>query len=207
MLDFRCYLITDRRQTAGRPLIAALQTAAQAGIKAVQLREKDLTPREQFALAGEARGVLRPLGTRLLLNDRADVARAAEADGVHLTATGLSPNAARSCLHAGALIGVSTHSLAEARFAEAFGADFLTFGPVFSTASKAPYGPPRGLAELRTLCAAVRIPVFALGGITLENIPACLDAGAHGVAAISALLNVPDIARAVNAFANALGGL
>lgn len=206
-VDFRCYLITDRRQTGGRPLVAALQAAAQAGIKVVQVREKDLTPRELYALAGEVRSVLAPLGTRVLLNDRADIACAAQVDGVHLPAAGLNPPAARCCLPAGALVGVSTHTLVEARFAEEFGADFITFGPIYATASKAAYGVPRGLDALHEVCAAVHLPVFALGGITPEGIPACREAGAHGVAAISALLNVPDIAVAVSAFAAALGGL
>lgn len=207
MVDFRCYLITDRAHTGGRPLVAALQAAAHAGIKAVQLREKDLSPRELYALAEEARGVLEPTGTRLLINDRADIARAAGLAGVHLTTRSLAPAAARCCLQAGSLIGVSTHSLAEARYAEEFGADFITFGPVFYTASKVPYGAPRGLEELREICRAITLPVFALGGITPARIPACRDAGAHGVAAISALLDVPDIAAAIGAFAEALGGL
>lgn len=206
-IDFRCYLITDRRQTGGRPLVAALQAAANAGIKAVQLREKDLSPRELYALAVEARSVLGPLGTHLLINDRADIACAVQLDGVHLTTTSLSPKAARCCLRAGSLVGASTHTLAEARFAEEFGADFITFGPVFYTPSKAGYGDPRGLEELREICAAVHLPVFALGGITPARIPACLDAGAHGVAAISALLDVPDITAAVRTFADVLGGL
>ena len=150
--------------------------------------------------------MLAPLGTRLLLNDRADIACAAQVSGVHLTSTSLSPDAARCCLPAGALVGVSTHTLAEARFAEHFGADFLTFGPVFATASKAAYGEPCGVAALREVCAAVRLPVFALGGITPARIPPCLDAGAHGVAAISALTAMPDIAVAVGEFAEALGG-
>ncbi len=207
LVDFRLYLISDRTQTAGRPLVAALQAAAHAGVRTVQLREKDLTPRELYALAGEVRTTLAPLGTRVLLNDRADIACAAELAGVHLTSTSLTPAAARGCLRAGSLIGVSTHTLVEARFAEASGADFITFGPVFFTLSKAAYGAPCGLEALREVCAAVRLPVFALGGITPEHVPACIDAGAHGVAAISALLNVPDIPAAVAAFANPLGGL
>lgn len=206
-VDFRCYLITDRRQTGGRPLVAALLAAAQAGIKAVQLREKDLAPRERYALAVEARDALAPLAARLLINDRADIACAAHLSGVHLTTTSLSPAAARCSLPPGALVGASAHSLVEAQFAEHFGADFITFGPVYATPSKASYGAPRGLAALREVCAAVRLPVFALGGITPERIHSCLDAGAHGVAAISALTDVPDIAAAVHAFAEALGGL
>ena len=205
-VDFRCYLITDRSQTGERPLVAALLAAAHAGVRAVQVREKDLSPRELYALAVEVRLALAPLGTKVLLNDRADIACAAQLHGVHLPSAGLSPAAARGCLPAGALVGASAHTLVEARYAEAFGADFLTFGPVFATPSKAAYGEPRGLEALREVCAAVRIPVFALGGVTPDRVPACLAAGAHGVAAISAILNAPSIADAVHAFADALGG-
>lgn len=205
-VGFKLYLITDRTQTAGRPLTAAVLAAAHAGVRAVQVREKDLTPRELYALAEEIRGAVAPLGTRVLVNDRVDIACAAGLAGVHLPTTGLTAGAARRCLPEG-LIGVSTHTLAEARFATEFGAGFITFGPVFATPSKAAYGAPRGLEELRDVCAAVSIPVFALGGITPERVPACLDAGAHGVAAISALLNVPDIPAAVARFGEVLGDL
>jgi thiamine-phosphate pyrophosphorylase len=206
-VDFRLYLIADRRRLQGRPLVSALQAAAQAGVRVLQLREKELTPRELYALAQEVQGVLTPLGARLLLNDRVDVACATGVAGVHLTTTSLSPTAARRCLAAEALVGVSTHTLAEARFAEASGADFLTFGPVYATPSKAAYGAPRGLEALGAICAAVALPVFALGGVTPARVPECMAAGAHGVAAIGALLDVPDIAAAVAAFAAALGSL
>lgn len=206
-INFRCYLITDRQQTGGRPLVAALQAAAHAGIKAIQLREKDLTPRELFALAGEIRDVVHPYGTRLLINDRADIACAAALDGVHLATTSLTPRFARCALRENSLIAVSTHTLTEARFAESAGADFITYGPVFYTPSKAAYGAPRGIEALKEVCQSVKIPVFALGGVTPERIPQCLTAGAHGVAAISALLDVPDIANAITAFAEQLGGL
>lgn len=205
--DVRLYLISDRRQTGGRPLVAALQAAAHAGVRMIQLREKGLPPRELCALAGEVVTALTPLGARLLVNDRADVARAVGAAGVHLPTTGLTPGMARRTLPSPALIGVSTHTLAEVRFAEATGADFLTFGPVFFTPSKADYGEPRGLEALREACRAVSIPVFALGGITPERTAACLDAGAHGVAAISAILHAPDIAAAVASFQRELGEL
>jgi thiamine-phosphate pyrophosphorylase len=204
-IDFRLYVISDRRQTAGRPLVAALQAAAHAGVKAIQLREKDLAPRQLYALAQEVKGVLDPCGTQLFINDRSDVACAVRAAGVHLPATGLSPVAARCSLKPGALIGVSTHTSAEARFAEEFGADFITFGPVFPTPSKEPYGPPPGIEGLRAVCTAVRLPVFALGGVTPERVGDCLAAGAWGVAAISAVLAAEDIAAAVSAFKDALG--
>jgi len=206
-VDFRLYLITDRTQTCGRPLVAAVQAAAHAGVKALQLREKDLAPRELYNLAGELLTVLAPYRAQLLINDRADIAQTLPAAGVHLTTTSLTPLVARRCLPPGALIGVSTHTLTEARFAETEGADFLTFGPVFATPAKLAYGEPLGLEALRQVCAAVTIPVFALGGITPERAAACRAAGAHGVAAISALLHVLDIPAAVAAFAEALGGL
>lgn len=185
-------------------MVAALRAAAEAGVRALQLREKDLTPREQYALAAEVTAALGPLGTKVLINDRADIACAAGLAGVHLPSSGLSPAAARRCLPAESLVAVSTHSLAEARFAEEFGADFITFGPVYATPSKLAYGAPRGLEELRQVCAAVKIPVFALGGVTPTRVPQCLDAGAHGAAAIGALLDVPSIPEAVAAFLNAL---
>jgi len=203
-INFQLYLITDRARTGGRPLVAALRAAAHAGVRAVQLREKDLSPREQYALATEVKAALGPLGTCILINDRADIACAAGLAGVHLPAAGLSPAAARRCLPAGALVAVSTHTPAEARFAEEFGADFITFGPVFATPSKAAYGEPRGLEALKQVCAAVKIPVFALGGVTPARVSACLDVGAHGVAAIGALLDVPGIPDAVAAFLEAL---
>ena len=206
-IDFRCYLISDRQQTGRRPLVAALHAAAHAGIKAMQLREKDLTPRELFALASEIRDVVHPYSARLLINDRADIACAAALDGVHLTTTSLTPRNARCILRPESLIAVSTHTLTEARFAESAGADFITFGPVFYTASKSAYGAPQGIAALQEVCQNVHIPVFALGGITPERIPHCLAAGAHGVAAISTLLDVPDIASAIAAFAEQLGEL
>jgi thiamine-phosphate pyrophosphorylase len=205
-IDFRLYVISDRRQTAGRPLVAALQAAAHAGVRAVQLREKDLSPRQRYALTQEVKRVLDLSDTQLLINDRADIASAAGAAGVHLPATGLSPAAARAILPAGALIGVSTHSLAEARFAEEYGADFVTFGPIFPTPSKAAYGAPPGLEGLRMVCRAVRLPVFALGGMTPERVGDCLAAGAWGVAAISAVLAAEDIGAAVTAFIRVLKG-
>ncbi|MHB0939596.1 MAG: thiamine phosphate synthase [Armatimonadota bacterium] len=203
-IDFRLYLITDRARTGGRPLVAALLAAAHAGVAALQLREKDLSPREQYALAAEVKAALGPLGTRVLINDRADIACAAGLAGVHLPSAGLSPAAARRCLPAGSLVAVSTHSLPEARFAEEFGADFITFGPVYPTPSKLAYGAPRGLEELGEVCTAVKIPVFALGGVTPARVAECLQVGAHGVAAIGALLDVPSIPDAVAAFLNEL---
>ena len=124
--------------------------------------------------------------TRLLVNDRADVARAAGADGVHLTAHSLPADVVRDICGPEFLIGVSTHSLAEAQAARGSGADFVVFGPVFETESKRAFGPPQGLAKLRKVTRQLDgFPVLAIGGITLENAAECFAAGASGIAGIS----------------------
>lgn len=207
MIDFRLYLITDRHQCAGRPLVEALRAACEAGVRAVQLREKDLSPREVFELAEEVQAVLRPGGARLFINDRADVARAAGAAGVHLPENGLPVGAARRALGPEGLVGVSTHDPDGARRAEDAGADFVAFGPVFFTPSKAVYGPPVGLGGLEAVARRVAIPVFAIGGVRPGRARPCLDAGARGVAVISAVLSAPEPGATVREFAKELGGL
>lgn len=207
MIPFSLYLISDRTQCGSRSLIDTLVQACQAGVRGVQLREKDLTPVELLRLARDVRASLAPFHPALLINDRADIARAAEASGVHLPESGLPPDAARQCLRPGALVGVSTHSLDSARRAQERGADFITFGPIFFTPSKAPYGPPLGLDALEQVVRAVWLPVYAIGGITPERARSCLNTGARGVAVISAVLAAPDIPSAVAAFKEAMGRL
>ncbi len=210
-IDFRLYLVTDRRaaEAAGRPLpallAAALAAAARRRVRvAVQLREKDLDGGPLFALARELRDLTRAHGARLLVNDRLDVALAAEADGVHLPAAGLPAAAARRLLAAVGLIGVSTHSAAEVAAAKMGGADFAVLGPVYATGSKARYGPPLGLTPLASAAAAAGLPVFAIGGITPERVAEVRAAGAHGVACIAAVMSAADPAGAVDAFLDAL---
>jgi len=123
--------------------------------------------------------------TRVLVNDRVDIARAAGADGVHLTAQSLPADVVRNICGPDFLIGVSTHSLAEARAAQAAGADLVVFGPIFETESKRAFGEPQGLAKLREVTSELgEFPVLAIGGITRENSASCLGAGASGFAAI-----------------------
>ncbi len=201
---FRLYLITDRRQVAGGDLPAAVERALGGGAEAVQLREKDLPARRLYDLARELRALTSRYGAKLLINGRVDVALAAGADGVHLGVGSIPPGEARRLLGPRALIGCSTHSAAEAAEAESGGADFVTFGPVYATPSKAAYGPPVGVDALRRVCAAARLPVFALGGIGPRNVGEVVAAGACGVAAISAVFAAKDPGEATGDFGRRL---
>ncbi len=191
-VDFRVYLITDRTQAPRGDILAAVAAALDGGVRAVQLREKDLGGRELFRLAEAMRRLTARYGARLFVNDRVDVAYAAGADGVHLGGGSIPAADARKLLGARVLIGRSTHSAAELAAAEAEGADFATFGPVFATPSKARYGPPVGVAALAAACAAAKIPVFALGGVGPATMQETLKAGAFGIALISAVVAAAD---------------
>ncbi|HKY42530.1 MAG TPA: thiamine phosphate synthase, partial [Pyrinomonadaceae bacterium] len=165
-----------------------------------QIREKALSARVLFELTARAAEITRGSETRLLVNDRSDIARAAGADGVHLTSQSLPAEVVRKTYGARFLIGVSTHSLDEARAARAGGADFVVFGPVFETESKLAFGAPQGLSRLGEVTSELRpFPVVAIGGITLENAGACFEAGASGVAAIRLLNDAERLSSIVEA--------
>jgi len=202
MIDFKLYLITDRKLIADRySLIAAVRQALKGGVKAIQLREKDLDTRELLKLAYKMREVTAKYDARLFINDRFDIALAAGADGVHLTQNSIPADVVRKVVHASHvtrhtsrfLIGVSTHSLKEAREAERAGADFITLGPIYRTPSKLKYGKPLGLDKLVEISRKVRIPVFALGGIKSHRVKEAKKAGAYGVAMISEIFGAEDI--------------
>jgi thiamine-phosphate pyrophosphorylase len=169
-----------------------VHAAVDAQIDLVQIREKNLSANVLYLLAKSAANLASRSATKILINDRSDIAAAAGADGVHLTTSSLPTAAVRQTFGDGFLVGVSTHSLDEASLARNAGADFIVFGPVFETASKNVYGEPAGLTSLATVCSQLApFPVFALGGVTMDNARECICSGARGIAAIR-MLQQPD---------------
>ncbi len=178
----------------------ALETALEAGVKLIQLREKDLSVRELLDVAGWVRELTREYGARLMINDRVDVALSIEADGVHLGQESMPAYAVRKIARGKLLIGVSTHSVDEAVKAEVDGADFITLGPIYKTPSKLKYGDPIGVHTLRKVKSRVSIPVFAIGGIKSGKAKEVREAGADGVAMISAILAAKDVKQSTEEF-------
>jgi thiamine-phosphate pyrophosphorylase len=166
-------------------VLSLVESAVAARISVVQLREKNLTARTLYELAARSAELARGSQTLVLVNDRADVARAAGCHGAHLTTGSLSARVVRRAFGPDFVVGVSTHTFEEARAARDGGADFVIFGPVFDTPSKRAYGPPAGVAALGEVARALApFPVVALGGVTTENVAEVFRAGAAGVAAI-----------------------
>lgn len=185
---FDLYVVSDRNQTRGRSLLWVLEEALVGGATAIQLREKDLGGKELFRLAERTRELCERYHAALLINDRIDVALAVGAAGVQIGKASLSVQAVRSLVGPDKLIGASIHSLDEGREAERNGADFVVFGPVYFTPSKASFGTPHGLDTLAKVVQRLSVPVYAIGGIKSENIDAVRRAGVRGVAVISAIL-------------------
>lgn len=200
-VDFKLYLITDRKQLIKSShfsspishLLFAVRQALRGGVKAVQLREKDLGTRDLLKLACKMGDLTKKYNAKLFINDRLDIALAVGADGVHLTQSSIPADAVRKVVKKKLLIGVSTHSLEEAKEAEKAGADFITLGPIYKTPSKSKYGLPLGISKLKKISKGIRLPVFAIGGVKARRINKLSSAGAYGVAMISEIFGAEDI--------------
>jgi thiamine-phosphate pyrophosphorylase len=201
------YLVTDGRTTEATNsasaeftrLFVLVGACVEARVSLIQLREKAMRPRVLYELTRRAAELTRASATRLIVNDRADIALAAGADGVQLTSRSLDAATVRRISPQNFLIGVSTHSHAEAHAARMDDADFALFGPVFDTPAKRPYGAPLGLERLREAAHALApFPLLAIGGITRENLPQVIGAGAQGIAAISLFRDESELEAVVN---------
>ncbi len=182
-----CY-ITDRNALRGESLIDSIARNLRRGMTWIQIREKDLSAHDLFDLVQAARALPNPHRTKFIINSRVDIALAAGADGAHFPSRSPEPRRWRGVVPAGFLFGVSCHTPDEVADAEAQGATYALFGPVFSPVSKTSPLEARGIDALALAASRVRIPVLALGGITQDNAASCIAAGAQGVAGISLYL-------------------
>ena len=194
------YIILDPSVCPARPLVEVLTVAAEAGATLFQYRNKTASMKEAYGEALALRQAAAKAGVLFIVNDRCDLALAVDADGVHLGQGDLSLDLARKVMGPEKLIGISTHNPDQVREATARQPDYLGFGPIFTPGSKQDHDPVVGLEGLRAMRALTSLPVFAIGGIHINQVREVLRAGANGVAVISAILKAQDISQAVNAF-------
>lgn len=200
------YVILDPSVCPERSLLNVLKASATAGAKLFQYRNKNASMKAAYEEALPLRQAARELGVLFIVNDRCDLALAVDADGVHLGQGDLPLNLARKVMGPEKLIGISTHSPEQVQAAIAGGPDYLGFGPIFRPSSKVDHDPVVGVDGLRVIRALAALPIFAIGGITVESVEEVIRAGADGVAVISAILKAPDIQRAVNDFVSRISG-
>jgi len=205
-MNLDTYLVTDAGLSAGRSTVEIVEAAIAGGIDVVQLREKGETARARYELGRELRDLTREAGVSLIVNDRVDLARAIDADGVHLGDDDLPISVAREQLGADAVVGRSVSTVAAAEEAAAAGADYFGVGAVYGTTSKDtdPESSEIGLDRVRAIADAVDVPFVGIGGITPENTTAVIEAGADGVAVISTITGADDPAAATRALNDAV---
>ena len=189
MIDFRLYAITDRHQCAPTSLVDVVSELLDAGVKAIQLREKDLSDIALIKLAQPIAASCHNYEANFFINTHTCIARDVGAAGVHLPANAEPVGSVKAETGDHFYIGCSVHSLDAAKKREVEGADFLTYSPIYPTASKPGYGPAVGTARLTEVVEGVKLPVYALGGITPARVPECLTAGAFGVAVMSGVMS------------------
>lgn len=203
-IDYSLYAVTERSYIGQRNFIDAVEEALKAGVTVLQLREKDISSRDFYRLALQLRELTKAYGIPLIINDRADIALAVDADGVHVGQEDLPAEAVRRIIGKEKILGVSARTVEEALKAEEDGADYLGVGAVFPSPTK-PSSEAIGLEGLRKIKSRVKIPVVAIGGITRDNAAEVIAAGADGIACISAVF-CGDISQNVRALKNAVEG-
>jgi len=203
-VDWTLYVVTDKALAGGRSHAAQAQAAILGGATVIQYREKLGNTRQLIDEASAVRDVCRELGTTFIVNDRVDVALAVGADGVHVGQEDMPAISARRLIGPDMLLGVTVGNAAQARQAQADGADYLGTDPVFFTGSKPDAGPPIGVDALAEICRAVRIPVVGIGGINAGNVAQVMQAGAAGAAVISAVVSAPDMNAAARRLREAI---
>jgi thiamine-phosphate pyrophosphorylase len=194
------YIILDPSVVRRLSLVDALKEAAAGGATLFQYRDKMSPGRELYHAAEQLRQAARDVGATFIVNDRCDVALAAQADGVHLGQGDLPLSLARGLMSPDQLIGISTHTVDQVREATVGGADYVGFGPIFPTASKADHEPVVGVEGLRQARLLTPLPMFAIGGLTIASVEGLMQARADGIAVMSAIWAAPDIATAVHVF-------
>ena len=200
-MDLSLYVVTDEVLAGGLPHVVITRRAVAGGATVIQLRDKNCSLTGLASTGRKIRTITGMAGVLFIVNDRLDVALACGADGLHLGQGDLRCDTARQLAPPGFIIGVSVGSVVEAEEAEQAGADYVALSPVFSTGSKSNAGSGHGLAVLAEIRAAVRIPVIAIGGIGPGNAGQVIDAGANGIAVISAVVSQPDISAAARRLA------
>jgi len=194
------YVILDPTVRPGRPLTEVLDAAVAGGARIFQYRNKTASMKDAYDEAMSLRTRAKKLGVLFLVNDRCDLALAIDADGVHLGQSDLPYLSARRLLGPEKRIGVSTHNAGHVRDAERLGPDYIGFGPIFAPASKADHDPVVGLEGLRSIRALTSLPVFAIGGIQVQHVRPLMDAGANGIAVVSAVVGASDVSAEVARF-------
>lgn len=199
-LDLSVYLVTDRGFLQGRPLESIVLAAVKGGVGIVQLREKEASSREFYELALTLKQVLAPYRVPLIINDRMDIALAVDADGIHIGHSDLPYAVARSLLGPDKIIGVSVDCVSDAVEANLLDVDYIAVSPVFDTTTKTDTAPASGLNGLAAIRKTSRHPCIGIGGIHLSNVEDVINAGAEGVAVVSAIMAAENPTKAAEAF-------
>ena len=206
MIDFNLYVITNRHLCAPKPLPAVVSEILDVGVNAIQLREKDLDDVALFKLAKSISDLCHTNNAYLFINTNIKVAMDVGASGVHLPDIDISANEVKAQSDSDLLIGCSIHDVDAAKKRETQGTDFITYSPIYPTVTKPGYGPAAGVGNLEKLVKQVNLPVFALGGVTLERVGECLGARASGVAVMSGIMSPTDAAKRAKYYLRALYG-